>query len=223
MAEKDNQVQEQRSKISFNAVKVALLLALVCIGINTYVLWSIYGSDNYSPDPIEVSVDKLASQIDNQITRIEQKILNIELSLNETLADQQLFDEIVPNLEILDTLQLTLGDVESSILMQEQILVQIEQSLTAILDQIDQEQFNLEARITVVEELLRAQNEDHQLKDSDVTLVRVFVERGDSIWSLASQYENPPDNQLIKDIMELNDISDPKRLHVGQELAIPFN
>lgn len=223
MSEKGNPEPDSRSRFTFNAVKAALLLALVCIGINTYVLWSIYGSNNDSQDPIEASVSRYASQVETQMNRIEQKLYNIERSLSEQTNEQPLLDEILPRLEALDTLQLTLGNVEDNISTQEQILVEIEQLLLNIENKIDQDRSNLEARITVIEELLRTQSEDNELNDPNANWVSIFVERGDSIWDLASQFESPPSNQFITRIMELNNISDPRQLHVGQELVIPIN
>jgi len=49
----------------------------------------------------------------------------------------------------------------------------------------------------------------------------VTVRKGDTIWELASQYENPPSKALIDRIMEYNMISDPTKLQIGQKIIIP--
>jgi|GEM_PF-4580606 len=52
--------------------------------------------------------------------------------------------------------------------------------------------------------------------------VRLRVLQGDTIWDLSRRFQSPPSIQLIRTIMELNNISDPRKLRASQILFIPI-
>lgn len=221
MAEENKQDVKKQTKYTFNTVKVALLLALICIGINTYVLWNMYGSDNQVQDPAAEAMSKLAFQIDSHVARIEQKLLSLEYSLSELPNNEPLLDEILESMAMLDELQLSIESLVDRDLVQEQLLHEIIASLATFENLLLTGQASLDLRISELENLLADLQSRNNSIPSDQQLVSLIVEKGDSIWDLASKYESPPSNQLIEEIMALNNITEPRHLHVGQRLLIP--
>ena len=51
--------------------------------------------------------------------------------------------------------------------------------------------------------------------------VSLVIEANDTIWGIANRFQSPPTQSYINAILELNGLSDPSRLRVGQRIVIP--
>jgi len=58
--------------------------------------------------------------------------------------------------------------------------------------------------------------------ERDCSIVEVRLLRGDSVWSIVSRFKSPPSPALVKEVVEYNCITDPRRLPVGFPVRIPM-
>lgn len=57
--------------------------------------------------------------------------------------------------------------------------------------------------------------------DSEDRFVSQVVRKNDTIWSIASRFQNPPSGQFIAEIIDINKLQ-PENLQVGQTILIPI-
>lgn len=203
---------------TYLAIRVALILAIVCIAINTWVLWSVYMNEDAS-DPTLAAVEKLGDDLGSRVSSIDQRLLILEQKILDLSHVTGNSEEVLAALAKLDELETELK------LVQEAVQAQPEQ-VAGILDVISALQQSVLSAIDEMEQKISHRFDqqfvsriDSILSSSGVTTVT--VRKGDTIWELASQYENPPSKALIDRIMEYNMISDPTKLQIGQKIIIP--
>lgn len=215
---------KQHTTYSYTAIKIAFILAIVCIGINTYVLWSIYSKDVDVSDPTAIAVDSLSRQVDQQMVSIEQRLIGLERSLENSTYEEEISQILLQLTELHQVDELDkLGNIEASL---ETLRTQTDQNteltsgvvdlLVALQASSEQNYAEIIRRI----ELLEGKFTQAESIDNDLVIT---VQQGDSIWALASRFENPPSMDLVSRIMEHNSIIDPTKLRVGQQLTIPEN
>ncbi len=219
---KQTQGSEQASSsYSYMAIKVALVLAILSIAVNSYVLWNVY-SRNGEADNLTIDmVDNLTEVMGKQIDDLRQQLITLDHNLHSLVANDQQIEEIA-------LLQADLNEIQNALVAEqataEEIKIMLEalnQSIDAkyatIIDQME----NMESRLT---EQINIEIAQHlQLEQPTNDIVEITVQRGDSIWALASRFENPPSNDFIEQIVRENNLSDPSFLRIGQTIIIPEN
>jgi NADPH-dependent 7-cyano-7-deazaguanine reductase QueF-like protein len=61
-----------------------------------------------------------------------------------------------------------------------------------------------------------------QVVEHECGIVEVRLLRGDSVWNIVARFKSPPSPALVNEVVEYNDIKDPRRLPVGFPVRIPM-
>ncbi|MFY9202763.1 MAG: hypothetical protein WAO96_03905, partial [Limnochordia bacterium] len=120
--------QSSYSTYTYLAIRVALILAIVCIAINTWVLWSVYMNEDAS-DPTLAAVEKLGDDLGSRVSSIDQRLLILEQKILDLSHVTGNSEEVLAALAKLDELETELK------LVQEAVQAQPEQ-VAGILDVI---------------------------------------------------------------------------------------
>ena len=212
--------QSSFSTYAYIAIRVALILAIICIAVNTWVLWNVYSDRNNVVDPTLAAIESLGDGLGGQISSINQRLLLLEqkvLGLSAVPVAAEGSEEIAAALDQLSALFTAyqaqpeyLTEIMGAITALEHSLEQsIEEKHAIVISAIA----DLEQRLNLSPNMANTQRQNN--------LISLTVKRGDTIWELASQFEDPPSKGFIDRIMEYNMISDPTRLQVGQKIIIP--
>lgn len=197
-----------------------MILAIICIAVNTWVLWNVYSDRNNVEDPTLAAIESLGDGLGGQISSINQRLLLLEqkvLGLSAVPVAAEGSEEIAAALDQLSALFTAyqaqpeyLTEIMGAITALEHSLEQsIEEKHAIVISAIA----DLEQRLNLSPNMANTQRQNN--------LISLTVKRGDTIWELASQFEDPPSKGFIDRIMEYNMISDPTRLQVGQKIIIP--
>ncbi|NMB38680.1 MAG: LysM peptidoglycan-binding domain-containing protein [Firmicutes bacterium] len=212
--------QKQQNNYTYTVIRIALIIAIVSIGINTYVLWNIYSNNVNDENPIETAVQSLSKQVDNQAYSIEQRLVSLERSITESLADNTNYQAIMAELDELKDLKETLNSLSEKTEQYGKVNSRLLELMSVLQTEIEQYHHELVGRVEVLEDKLENGLGQQRIQNGDV---HITVKKGDSIWSLASRFKNPPDTTMIDRIIEYNKIIDPTQLKVGQVIVIPEN
>lgn len=218
--------QNAYSTYIYIAIRVALILAIVCIAINTWVLWNVYRNRGDVADPTLVAVEALGDDLGGQIASIEQRLLVLEQKIYDLSHVGGNSEEVLSALAKLDVLEKQLDALLAASRAEPDELTKIMEAIVVLQQSVDEKYAlvisaiaNLEHQIeNRIEQRFIVQPSNVQ-NGNDLTIIT--VRRGDTIWDLASQFENPPSRELIDRIMSYNMIMDPTKLQIGQKIVIP--
>ncbi len=59
-------------------------------------------------------------------------------------------------------------------------------------------------------------------KEKEQAVISLRLLPGDNIWNLVSRFTDSPSTELIAEILEINNIRDPKKLSSGARIVIPL-
>ncbi len=215
-----NNEQLRRIKYTYTILGIGLIIAVVSIGINTYVLLDLYNGENRAEDPLGVAVQSLSKQVDNQTYNMEQRLVHLEKMINELPINELDYQQIMIELAELKGLKDSINQVSKEVEQYGRTNDEILGLVAVLRSDIENFQKDLGNRIDALVDKVEYTLVQPSAEGGDVW---VTVEKGDSIWSLASKYKNPPDKGMIDRIIEYNSIQDPTKLKVGQIVIIPKN
>lgn len=218
--QREGNQQEQPSRYTYTVIRIALMIAIVSIGINTYVLWSIYSKNIDDEDPLGTAVQSLSKQVDNQAYSIEQRLISLEKSITESPANKIDHQEIMAEFEELKGLKESLNNLNEKTDQYYEMNNRVLALMSVLQLEIEQYHHELVSRVEGLEAKLDNGLGQQRKQNGDVYIT---VKKGDSIWSLASRFNNPPDKAMIDRIIEYNKITDPTQLKIGQVIVIPEN
>jgi len=228
-----NQGKESIQKVhSHVAIKVALILAIICIGINSFVLWHAYRMDQQETDPLIVTVENLAEDISKEVASIGQRLLLLEQTLRNMPANEVDYAWLQDQLKQLSSMEERLTSLHMAVDAQQVAAEELQVAMKEMEQLLNDKYNQLLGRLDELEQTLINQIEKSSVDQFKVDRapenavhagVVITVQRGDTIWDLAAQFENPPTQSFINKIMAYNRISDPTKLKVGQQIIIPEN
>lgn len=224
MSKVDNSKSAYSNKFIYMAIRAALILAILSIIINTYVLWNVYLNREDAEDPTAVSVAQLGSELGSKISGIEQRLISMEINISELPKQEVDLSEVLAALDQMDDLDSQIAEIAAAVNEQQEgsaALTAVVVELKNLLEEMHQ---TLITKIAAMEAefIARLVELTAPLEEqSERSEVAVTVQRGDSIWALASRFENPPSQELIDRIIEYNKITDPTKLRIGQVIVIP--
>ena len=210
--------QVAKNTYSYFAIRVALILAIVCIGINTWVLINVYRNGDTS-DPTLAAVEALGDDLDSQISSIGQRLLILEQRIAEWSHVSGSSEEVLSALAKLDVLEKQFASVQAAVQEQPEQFTKVMEAIAALQQSIATAFANLGQQIDEkIDQKLAAKVNN---PPNPAGFTTITVRRGDTIWELASQFEDPPSKAFIERILEYNMITDPTKLQVGQKIIIP--
>ncbi|HHT35871.1 MAG: LysM peptidoglycan-binding domain-containing protein [Candidatus Wallacebacter cryptica] len=224
MSKVDNSKSAYSNKFIYMAIRAALILAILSIIINTYVLWNVYLNREDAEDPTAVSVAQLGSELGSKISGIEQRLISMEINISELPKQEVDLSEVLAALDQMDDLDSQIAEIAAAVNEQQEgsaALTAVVVELKNLLEEMHQ---TLITKIAAMEAEFIARLDELTApleEQSERSEVAVTVQRGDSIWALASRFENPPSQELIDRIIEYNKITDPTKLRIGQVIVIP--
>ncbi len=192
---------DQQAKLTMTAISISVLLAIVCIGINSYLVWHL---QNRAIDGSQVqSVVTLAEQVNS----VDQRITELELGIDEHF--QSLESLIYQHIA---SLELSLSEFKTTGVAYDKLFGKVEPFFE------DLEQLVARSQAQDSQRLAASPYPQIVMKHGQATQI---VQRGDSVWSIARRFQNPPSAAFIHAILELNNIQDPLLLRVGTSIIIP--
>jgi nucleoid-associated protein YgaU len=224
MSKVDNSKSAYSNQFIYMAIRAALILAILSIIINTYVLWNVYLNREDAEDPTAVSVAQLGSELGSKISGIEQRLISMEINISELPKQEVDLSEVLAALDQMDDLDSQIAEIAAAVNEQQEgsaALTAVVVELKNLLEEMHQ---TLITKIAAMEAEFIARLDELTApleEQSERSEVAVTVQRGDSIWALASRFENPPSQELIDRIIEYNKITDPTKLRIGQVIVIP--
>lgn len=224
MKQADQHKSAYSSKFVYLAIRAALILAILSILINTYVLWNVYHKRDSGEDPAVEAVAALGGDLSSRLTSIEQRLVTLELKIQALPQDEVDLTEFIAALAQINDLEVQLNELTAAVSKQQEqsdmlaaVIFELQQSITTMHAALLAELAELEV---VIVERLESLGEQKAAGAEQGTAV-FTIRRGDSIWALASHIENPPSQELIDRIIEVNKIDDPRKLQIGQVIVIP--
>ncbi|NLJ79714.1 MAG: LysM peptidoglycan-binding domain-containing protein [Firmicutes bacterium] len=224
-------------------------LVLVIIAILCATAVSVYVSHRTAPimtDPgkLEITVD--SSPWESLVTELQEELS--ELNQEIKAGDEKILEHIsqfqtaaagmeAELLEQIALLQTALEEVETG-KIQKQIRAENEKLLEQIallqpaenegeLEKIKAQISRADEKLFQIAALLETEKENtadtvFPPPEDEVIFLALRLKPGDNVWNLVSRFVTSPDPGLIKKILDLNDISDPRKLTVGSYISIPL-
>lgn len=239
-----------KSPSSRMVLVAVIVLAILSVVGNAAVIWVVRqnqptGDDSLLVttrlDGVETQLARLQAAVTDSgaaIPVVESKLTDLEqilASIKEDLDSKTAYDDT----EILNKLVALETNISEGVTASRPDLSGIEDRLTilettlgAVSDKLElvslsltdlkvlwekNEEDKVEEEVEEIPVLARL----HDLNTTSCDEVRLTVMRGDTVWGLARHFENPPSAEFIETILEVNQIVDPRKLRVGQELVIP--
>ncbi len=207
-------------KLTMVAITVSILLAVICIGVNSYLVWYLHNIDFNADNQTPAAVSALAEDV----STMDQRVFGLEQTVDQRLVSlEQGVDMRLVSLE--ERVEQSLASVEqiiSELRVDTKVYGEAPSSLEPILKGLEmlvaQSQDDLGARLTMVADKLTPPEPQVIERFGQSMLI---VQPGDSIWSMAKRFQDPPTSTFINRIVEINNISDPKRIPIGSILIIP--